>query len=64
MLKSATERNSVRKHKGVLLPCELIGANGRNLTQCGRVVEENISVLWKVGKINSKKPTNGSRKLW
>ena len=55
--------NSVTKHEGLLLPYELVGANGRHLTQCRRVLEENISMLWKGGKIDIKKTTKGSRKL-
>ena len=31
--------NEVRKHKGVMIPCELLGENGRKLTNCGRMVE-------------------------
>ena len=47
-----------------MLPFELIGTNGRNLTHCGRLVEESSSMLWKGGKVVSKKPNKGSRKVW
>ena len=45
-----------------MLAYELVGANGRHLTHCGRVVEENSSTSWKGGNIESKKPNKGSRK--
>ena len=47
----------------VRLPIDLLRGNGRLLTNCGGVVEEISSVLWKRGKTESKKPTKGSRKV-
>ena len=62
-LKVLQNINSVRKYKSVLLPYELVGENGRHLTQCGRVIEEKGSMLSKVVNMCSKKPTKGSRKV-
>ena len=56
--------NLVRKHKGVMLPYGLLGENGRQWTNCGRVVEEWSSLLWKRSTISSKKTTKGSKKVW
>ena len=56
--------NLVRNHEGVMLLFELIGTNGRCLTHCRRVVEERNSMLWKGRKTQSKKPDEGSRKVW
>ena len=48
------EMNLYRKHKGVMLCCELLEENGRQLTNYGRVVEEWNILLWKRGIIASK----------
>ena len=56
--------NSVRKHKGVILPYELIWENGRKLSNFGRITEECSSVLWKRVLITSEKPSKGSKKVW
>ena len=39
--------NSVQKCKGVMLPYELMGENGRKLTNCRRISEKRSSLLWK-----------------
>ena len=49
--------NLVRKHKGVMLLYDLIGENGRQLTNYGRIAEESSSLSWKRGKIIIIKPT-------
>ena len=46
--------NLSRKFKGEMLPCELWGENGRQLSNCGRVVEKWSSIAWKRGTIASK----------
>ena len=56
--------NSVRKYKGVMLPYELFGEKGNQLTTCGRITEERSSLVWKRVAIASKKPAKGSRKAW
>ena len=56
--------NLVLKHKGEWFPHEFLGENGRCLTNGGIVGEEKSSILWKGGKIESKKRTKGSRKVW
>ena len=47
-----------------MLPYELIGENGNQLTTCGRITEERSSLLWKRVAIASKKPSKGSKKAW
>ena len=39
--------NLVRKHTDAIFPYELIGENGRQLTNCGRITEESSSLLCK-----------------
>ena len=56
--------NSTRKHKGVMLPCELLGENGRQLKNCGRIVEERSSLVWNKVQMNSAKPLKSSMKVW
>ena len=56
--------DSVLNHKGILLLHELVGANERHLTQCVREVKEKSSMFRKGWKMDSKKPTKGSRKVW
>ena len=56
--------NSVRKHKGVMLPYELIGENGRQLTNCRRITEERNSLLWEKVQTNNVKPFKRSVKAW
>ena len=46
-----------------MLPYELIGNNGRQLNNCGRITEESSSLLRKRGTIKSKKPSKGSKKF-
>ena len=63
-VKLLKKTNSVRKHKGVMLPYDLFGENGNQLTTCGRITEERSSLLWKRVAIASKKPSKGSKKAW
>ena len=56
--------NSVRKYKGVMLPYELFGENGNQMTTCGRITEERSSLVQKRVAIASKKPAKGSKKAW
>ena len=58
------QKKLVHNHKCVMLPHELVGANGTCLTQCGRAVEEKSIIFWKGRKIDSKKTNKGSRKVW
>ena len=56
--------NLVRKHKGVMTPCELVGGNGRSLTNCGRKVEEMSTLRWKKGTMSNKVQSKTSKKAW
>ena len=55
--------NIYRKHKGLMLCYELLVENGRQLTNCGRVVEERSNSLWKRDIIASKKLLKEVRKF-
>ena len=48
----------------MMLPYELIGENGRQLTKCRRITEERSSSLWKRVAIASTKSSKGSKKVW
>ena len=56
--------NEVRKCKGVMIPCELLGENGRKLTNWGHMVEEKSILKWKKGTTSKKVPSKGSKKVW
>ena len=56
--------NEVRKFKGVMMPYELVGENGRKLTNCGRMVEEKSSLRWKKGTMSKKVPSKAIKKAW
>ena len=47
-----------------MLPYDLIGENGRQLINRGRIVEEISRLSWKRGAMISKKPSKGSKKVW
>ena len=63
-VKLLTKINEVRKCMGVLLPYELVGENGRSLTNCGKMIEEKSSLRWKKWIISRKAPIKASKKAW
>ena len=56
------KKNLVRKWKGVMFPCDLIGENGRQLTNGKGIVEECSILLWKRGTVETKTPFEGIKK--
>ena len=54
----------VRNHIDVMLPYELVGSNGRQLTLCGRETEEHSSIAWKDMKNNDNKLNKRSKRAW
>ena len=42
----------------------MIGENGRQLRDCGRITEERSSLLWKKVQINNVKLLNSNVKAW
>ena len=54
-VKSTKNINLVRKCKGVTSHYELLVENGKQLTNCERVVQERSSATWKRGTVETKK---------
>ena len=58
------KKNLARGHRGEMFPHGLLEENGRQSTNCGRVVEEQSSVSRKRVTIAREKTTKESKKTW
>ena len=47
-----------------MLTHEFLGEKERQLANCGRVVEERSSLVWKRSEVSSKNPNKGIKKAW
>lgn len=56
--------NYVRLKKGVLIPCELVGAKGRTQTNCYREINEMSPIKWPFNKTLNDRITSGQKKIW
>ena len=56
--------NYVRLKKGVLLPCEVVGAGGKMQTEYYRNINELSPMKWKFNKITSALVTKRQQKIW
>ena len=56
--------NYVRMKKGVYLPCELVGANGKQQTSCYSIITEQSPIQWDFNKVLQSEVTKGQRKTW
>ena len=56
--------NYVRLKKGVLLPCEVVGARGRLRTECFNDIEQPSPINWEFEKIISALINHAQKTIW
>ena len=56
--------NYVRLKKGVLLPCEVMGANGKMRTECCNNIEKLGPIKWDFEKIINAPVNSKQTKIW
>jgi hypothetical protein len=56
--------NFVRLKKGVLLPCELVGTNGRYQTSCYRNINELSPIMWNFSKQMNESINRSQTRIW
>jgi len=56
--------NYVRLKKGVLLPCEVVGARGRLRTECFNDIEQPSPINWEFEKITSAPINRVQKTIW
>ena len=56
--------NYVRLKKGLLLPCEVVGAKGKLQTSCYLKIEEQSPMQWNFHKNLNSNITKGQKRTW